>query len=147
MQSLTRFFAEFVQTQTILWNQLDRELRDADQAGMGAMSILEVLATTENCRVQDITAATDMTTGGVSQALDRFEQRGWCVRNPHPHDRRSSIVKLSPEGLQVFEDGSALISSSLKSMLDDALSEEEFAAYATATATIRRALTNRKQTA
>lgn len=44
----------------------------------------------------DIAQVLAITVGGTSQAVDGLEKSGLCVRAPHPADRRSSIVELTP---------------------------------------------------
>jgi len=34
-----------------------------------------------------------LTSGAVTALLDRLERLGWAKREPHPHDRRSVIVR------------------------------------------------------
>jgi MarR family transcriptional regulator, organic hydroperoxide resistance regulator len=37
----------------------------------------------------------------MTTILDRLETRGWLARNPHPSDRRSFVVELTPEGRRI----------------------------------------------
>lgn len=45
-----------------------------------------------------------MTTGTMTGRLDRLEKRGWIVRVPSAHDRRSLDVELTPEGLRLVDE-------------------------------------------
>ena len=37
-----------------------------------------------------------LTSGAITMLVDRLEQAGWVRRRPHPGDRRSVLVELSP---------------------------------------------------
>jgi len=44
-----------------------------------------------------------LTTGSITQAVDRLARRGLVERKDHPHDRRVRIVELTSEGRRVIE--------------------------------------------
>jgi MarR family transcriptional regulator, 2-MHQ and catechol-resistance regulon repressor len=44
-----------------------------------------------------------LTSGSITTAVDRLEQRGWVERGNDPHDRRSRIVRLTGEGRKTIE--------------------------------------------
>lgn len=137
---LATFVDDLVQVETILWNRIDRHLREATGLGFGAISVLTVIDATERCRVQDITATMDMTTGGVSQALDRLNGRGWTVRAPNPEDRRSSLVDLTEEGARILITAQHEVQAFLREELGNLMSPEDLAVYAETTRKLRRAL-------
>jgi DNA-binding MarR family transcriptional regulator len=45
-----------------------------------------------------------LSTGAVTGLVDRLEKHGVCRREPHPTDRRSSYVTLTPRGREVLAD-------------------------------------------
>jgi DNA-binding MarR family transcriptional regulator len=45
-----------------------------------------------------------LSSGGMTQLLDRLEQRGLVVRRPHPTDRRGLLVQLTPDGVRLADD-------------------------------------------
>lgn len=45
-----------------------------------------------------------LSTGAVTGLVDRLERHGVCRREPHPTDRRSSYVTLTPHGRAVLAD-------------------------------------------
>jgi DNA-binding MarR family transcriptional regulator len=134
---------DFVQVQTILWNRVDRHLREKLNVGLGGVSILQVISEVENCRPVDVTTTMDMTTGGVSQALDRMEQRGWCRRASNPGDRRSSIVVLTPEGARILTESRATIELLLSTTLAATISATDLSDLVRLTAQLRRAFRER----
>ncbi|WP_207787328.1 MarR family winged helix-turn-helix transcriptional regulator [Actinomycetospora cinnamomea] len=62
--------------------------------------------------------------------VDRMQSKGLVVRRPHPTDRRSTLVDLTPRGRRVAELMGRLFQDDVQSALDDASVEhvEELAA-------------------
>lgn len=52
---------------------------------------------------QRLVEALLLTSGAMTNRLDRLEQAGLLVRNPNPEDRRGVIVSLTAEGLRVIK--------------------------------------------
>ncbi|MDH0740312.1 MarR family winged helix-turn-helix transcriptional regulator [Achromobacter spanius] len=52
---------------------------------------------------QKLVDALLLTSGAMTNRLDRLEQAGLLVRNPNPDDRRGIIVSLTTEGLRVIK--------------------------------------------
>lgn len=44
-----------------------------------------------------------MSSGGLTPALDRLQQRNWIERTPNPNDRRSMLVRLTPAGKELID--------------------------------------------
>lgn len=44
-----------------------------------------------------------MSSGGMTARLDRLEQAGLIARQPHPSDRRGTLVALTPAGLALID--------------------------------------------
>ena len=95
---LRAVFDDLVRFETILWNTIDARLRRDCGVPLGSFNVMLIIGTTPSCRVYDIATALAVTVGGTSQAVDRIEKAGHCVRLPNPDDRRSSILKLTPAG-------------------------------------------------
>jgi DNA-binding MarR family transcriptional regulator len=47
--------------------------------------------------------ALGLTSGTVSLRLDRLVKRGVVIREPDPNDRRGSVIRLSEDGLRLFD--------------------------------------------
>lgn len=45
-----------------------------------------------------------ISSGGMTNRLDRLEKAGYIERLPNPEDRRSKLVKLSPEGKALIDE-------------------------------------------
>jgi DNA-binding MarR family transcriptional regulator len=63
-----------------------------------------------------------ITSGGMTAALDRLEDKGMIVRVPNPNDRRGSLVRLTELGREVIDASMTLhaeVEHSLVAALDD----------------------------
>jgi DNA-binding MarR family transcriptional regulator len=98
---LRQVFDDLVRFETDLWNGIDARLRQDCDVTLGGLNVMLVVERAGSCRVNDIAAALSITVGGASQAVDRLEKLGHCTRRPHPADRRSSIVELTPSGREL----------------------------------------------
>ena len=93
-------FDDLVRFETILWGAIDGRLQEECGIGLASLNGMLVIDATPLCRVHDIARAVAITVGGASQAVDRLESAGLCARRANPSDRRSSIVELTPEGME-----------------------------------------------
>jgi len=48
--------------------------------------------------------ATMVTSGAMTNRLDRLEKAGLILRGPHPNDRRGIVVQLTEKGLALIDD-------------------------------------------
>jgi DNA-binding MarR family transcriptional regulator len=46
----------------------------------------------------------ELSSGAMTNRLDRLEQSGFVRRLPDPDDRRGILVELTPEGKRVYEE-------------------------------------------
>ena len=51
----------------------------------------------------ELVGQTMVTTGAITNRIDRLTERGFVRRVGDPHDRRKVIVELTPEGIQKVE--------------------------------------------
>ncbi|MER9939515.1 MarR family transcriptional regulator [Mesorhizobium sp. M0088] len=51
--------------------------------------------------------ATMVTSGAMTNRLDRLETSGLILRGPHPNDRRGIVVRLTDKGLALIDDAVA----------------------------------------
>jgi len=95
-QSLIREMREFI-AGAILNNQ-----RIADRLGINYtdQQVLNLVDLLNDAKPGDLARLTGLTTGGVTQALDRLEQAGYVRRERNPGDRRSVIIRMVPERRQ-----------------------------------------------
>ena len=139
MTDLRAVFDDLVRFETVLWNDIDARLRSECGVPLGSFNLMMVIDATAQCRVYDIAAALELTVGGTSQAVDRLEARGHCVRRPHPNDRRSSIVELTPAGQDLLSRAGPVFDQQLEHFLQAPLSVRALSQLAAALGTVRGA--------
>ncbi|MGW1518896.1 MarR family winged helix-turn-helix transcriptional regulator [Streptomyces sp. NPDC002287] len=100
MSHITSVFTDLVRVETRLYNAVNARLVSDQGLGLGQFEFLDLIDRVPGCRVLDIVGELAITVGAVSKAVDRLVAAGWCVRVAHPQDRRSSVLRLTPEGEQ-----------------------------------------------
>src|SRR5947209_11667491 len=95
---LAGLFSELVRLETELWNAVDGRLRADFNLPLARFEPMQVIARVPSCRVFDIASELSITIGGTSKLVDRIEASGHCRRLANPHDRRSSLIELTPAG-------------------------------------------------
>lgn len=141
MVDLRRVFDDLVRFETILWNAVDARLQRECGVSLSSLNAMLVIASTPSCRVHDIARALAITVGGTSQAVDRLEAAGQCLRRPNPLDRRSSILELTPAGQELLKRAGAVFDQELETFLHAPLSERSLGQLAAALAAVRGAAT------
>jgi MarR family transcriptional regulator, organic hydroperoxide resistance regulator len=73
--------------------------RIADRLGINYtdQQVLNLIDLLSDAKPGDIARLTDLSTGGVTQSLDRLEAAGYVRRERNPGDRRSVIVRPVPQ--------------------------------------------------
>jgi MarR family 2-MHQ and catechol resistance regulon transcriptional repressor len=66
--------------------------------GQSDFAVLEVLLNKGPQKVNDIGRRIDLTSGSITTAIDRLEERGLVVRELDDADRRTRVVHLTPAG-------------------------------------------------
>lgn len=117
MTQLRQVFDDLVRFETMLWAAVDERLRAECGLSLASLNAMLVLEATPACRVLDIAQALAITVGGTSQAVDRLEKAGWCVRKANPADRRSSILELTAEGEELLRRASPVFDDELERLL------------------------------
>ena len=83
----------------------------------------------------ELVRQTMVTTGAITNRVDRLESRGLVERVPSPTDRRSVIIRLTPTGLELVDDVVATHLATEAQMLS-ALSERQRTTLANALRTL-----------
>ncbi len=135
---LRQVFDDLVRFETILWGTLDTRLQAECGVSLSSLNSMLIIDATPNCRVYDIAQAVAITVGGASQAVDRLESAGLCVRRANPSDRRSSLVELTPKGMKLLGIAAPVFDLELDRLLRAPLSGTALARMADALTTLRR---------
>lgn len=64
--------------------------------------------------LNELSRLTHSSNAGVTQTTDALERRGLVIRTPHRGDRRSTVVKLTPSGEELFERAFAVHSRNIR---------------------------------
>ncbi len=113
------FFDALVRYETILWNEVDEELRRAGQVSLGQLHALRMIDRhAGTARVQELSAEIGITVGAASKLADRLERDGLTTRRPHPRDRRSSLIALTAAGNRAVKAGSSKMRAVLLQLYD-----------------------------
>ena len=138
MTDLRQVFDDLVRFETMLWGAVDGRLQGECGVGLASLNVMLVIDATPLCRVQDIARAVAITVGGASQAVDRLESAGLCARRANPSDRRSSIVELTPGGMELLRSAAPVFGRELDRLLRAPLPGTALTQLADALSTLRR---------
>jgi MarR family transcriptional regulator, 2-MHQ and catechol-resistance regulon repressor len=105
---------------------LCRVEQSKEKAGLGDSDfrVLEVLMNQGPLPVNVIGELIGLTTGSITTAVDRMEEKWLVVRKNHANDRRIRIVELTPKGRKLIEKASAQYSVDMENTVS-CLSREE----------------------
>src|ERR1700722_12583560 len=135
---LRQVFDDLVRFETILWGAIDGRLQEECGIGLASLNGMLVIDATPLCLVHDIAQAAAITVGGASQAFARLESAGLCARRANPSDRRSSIVELTPEGMELLRVAAPVFDRELDRLLRTPLPGTALTHLADALSTLRR---------
>ncbi|MFG3130105.1 MarR family winged helix-turn-helix transcriptional regulator [Streptomyces tendae] len=139
MNYVTPAFVDLVRVETRLYNAVSARLRAEQGVALGQFEFLEIIDRVPGCRVLDIVGELAITVGAVSKAVDRLVAAGWCVRAVNPQDRRSSVLRLTPEGDRRLAASRPVVESALVS-LTAGVSPEDLSRVASTLAVLRATL-------
>jgi DNA-binding MarR family transcriptional regulator len=102
---------------------------------LGDFDLLATLrrrAAGESIKIRDLQLSLMLSSGGTTKRLDRLESAGLIERHPDPNDRRGTLIKLSPKGLDLIDEAvpavtryeTAVVSSAIGSKRNRAAVED-----------------------
>ncbi|QMU78699.1 MarR family transcriptional regulator [Streptacidiphilus sp. PB12-B1b] len=127
---LPGFFADLVRCETRLYNALNDRLRERHGIVTSQFEFLRHLRDHPGARVADLAAEFAIGIGATSKGIDRLERQGWVARTPNPADRRSSLLELTDEGVQLADAAEATFTERLAELITGALRTSPVAAAA-----------------
>jgi MarR family 2-MHQ and catechol resistance regulon transcriptional repressor len=80
------------------WSMVRHAERSIVDMCISDFAVLEMLLHKGPLSVGEIGRRVDLTSGSITTAIDRLEQRGLVVRAAHASDRRARVVHLTPDG-------------------------------------------------
>jgi MarR family multiple antibiotic resistance transcriptional regulator len=116
---LPGFFADLVRCETRLYNALNDRLRERHGIVTSQFEFLRYLRDHPGSRVADLAAEFAVGVGATSKGIDRLEKQGWVVRQPNPSDRRSSLLALTDDGLQLVDAADKTFTDGLAVLIGD----------------------------
>jgi DNA-binding MarR family transcriptional regulator len=90
-----------------------------------------------SARVQELRQELRITVGAASKLADRLEKEGLAQRRPHPSDRRSSLIALSPAGERALVLGTQV----MQDVLNEHLAGEDISAVVSVVQRLDESLT------
>jgi DNA-binding MarR family transcriptional regulator len=99
-------FLGLVRSGEVVRRELDRDLRDRHDIGLGAFEILLHLGAFSpdgSLRMAELTAQAPLSQSRVSRLVADLERRGLVVRDVDGEDSRGVVVTLTGEGAAVLE--------------------------------------------
>ncbi|MFI6676662.1 MarR family winged helix-turn-helix transcriptional regulator [Kribbella sp. NPDC050470] len=121
MTDLTALFTDLVRLETRLYNVLDARLKAEHDLPLGQFEFLRFIAARGSARVHDLAHQMAITVGATSKAVDRLESAGRVRRTANPHDRRSSLVTLTPEGERILAAAAPTVEAELTTWVGSVL--------------------------
>ncbi|ASQ99776.1 MULTISPECIES: MarR family winged helix-turn-helix transcriptional regulator [Streptomyces] len=137
---LPGFFADLVRCETRLYNALNDRLRERHGIVTSQFEFLRYLRDHPESRVADLAAEFAVGIGATSKGVDRLQRHGWVARQPNPSDRRSSLLALTDDGLQLVDAAEGTFTERLAELIADALKASPVTAAAQALSELRSVL-------
>jgi DNA-binding MarR family transcriptional regulator len=116
-----------IRTADLLFDQIGRLLRPLHVSAAGGL-VLGILRDHGTMPPSEIGERLQVTRATVTGVVDSLERRGFVRRSPHPVDRRSLLVEITPDGLAVLRELRVLVHRQERAWMA-VLSREELRAY------------------
>jgi DNA-binding MarR family transcriptional regulator len=137
---LIGLFRGLVRLETQLWNRVDAKVQGAHGVPLAWLEVMQIVDTTEGCRVRDIAHALSITVGGASKVVDRVEGAGFCRREPNVSDARSNLIRLTEPGVSLLSAANGTIEAALASLIGSAAGAAELVQLAVTVSRLRQQL-------
>lgn len=134
------FFDDLVRCETRLYNALNDRLRERYGLVTSQFEFLRHLREHPDARVGDIAATFAIGVGATSKGADRLQAAGWVRRIPNPADRRSSLLQLTPTGLQLLLEAEETVDETLRNLVTSTLAPTQLRSALESLSVLRSAL-------
>lgn len=137
-----RDWRAFLGGSTVLFERLDRDLRDKHNLSMPEYEILVRLseAPGRRMRMAELADSVAQSRSRTTHTIARLENAGLVAREASPDDGRGVLALLTSTGLARLEEAAHTHVRGVREYLVDAVAPEDFAAIGRAFDTIRRDL-------
>lgn len=116
-----------IRTADQLFDRIGRLLRPLNVSAAGGL-VLGILRDRGPMAPSELGERLIVTRATVTGLLDSLERRGFVRRLPHPADRRSLLVEITPAGLAVVQELRTLVHRQERDWMS-VLSDDELRAY------------------
>ncbi|MFE9574843.1 MarR family winged helix-turn-helix transcriptional regulator [Nocardia sp. NPDC006044] len=110
---LVELFDQLVRVEILLWNAVERRLRDDHAMPLPWFEMMRVTDRLGGARVRDIAEAMTITEGGASKIVDRVQAAGHAERQRDPADGRSHRITLTRSGTRLLRAATATVEAEL----------------------------------
>ena len=99
--------------------EIRRKLRDEHDSTLPRFDVMAALMRhPEGLKMSDLSGYLKVSNGNVTGIVDRLTEDGLAVRVAVPGDRRASLARMTPKGIQTFEDLAAHHEDWVNGLLD-----------------------------
>jgi DNA-binding CsgD family transcriptional regulator/DNA-binding MarR family transcriptional regulator len=120
VSGLRLLFNDLIHFEIEMWNAVDARLKAEVDLSLTHFAPMDVIGRVPNCRVHDIAAELRIPSDNTGKLVSHIEASGYCRREPHPGDLRSSILTLTPEGQHVLAKAGRALDEELQHWLGPA---------------------------
>ena len=93
-------FTALVSAEIRAWNAVESALCEANNPlSLGRFLVLRAVRDTPACRIQEVASSQGITVGAASRLVERLDRDGLVHRAPCEHDRRATILTVTPLGM------------------------------------------------
>jgi DNA-binding MarR family transcriptional regulator len=117
----------FLRSHRVLFDEVDRELRDQMGLSFALWEVLAVLAQApgDRLRMVDVTRRMCVSKSNVTQLIDRLEESGLVARESSKADRRLTYAALTKRGARAARRGVEIFNAAAKEHFARYMDEEE----------------------
>lgn len=117
--SVLEIFARVNRLSALLTRSCEQWLAPLDLTweSFSLLVTLRRVGTPYELRPGELLSVSLLTSGAVTNRIDRVESKGWVERLPDPDDRRGVIVRLTPAGRKLADQAIAVHFEQLKPLL------------------------------
>lgn len=80
--------------------------------------LLATLQCHGSCKMSDISGYMSVTPRSITKLVDSLEVEGLVVREPHPQDRRATIIRITPQGMLVCKESAMANHAAITSLYE-----------------------------